>query len=160
MAALDLNAQCANISEKANAASERIQLAADETRDRLAADAAIAQDKASEAADRLKNKAETEARHDIRALARNSGPVALAGSAAACATVRRSTTDLPEAPTPCLLPPTTPGAPVCARQHPNRQPLIGRSRCRTQRRAQHAVWAADATVEAPHNVCPFVRVSG
>jgi hypothetical protein len=92
MAAFDLNAQFENISEKASAASERIQLAADETRDPLAADAAIAQ--ASEAADRLKNKAETEARHDIRALARNSGPVALAGSAADCATVRRSTTDI------------------------------------------------------------------
>ena len=115
MAAFDLNAQFENISEKANAASERIQLAADETRDRLAADAAIAQDKASEAADRLKNKAKTEARHDIRALARNSGPVALAGSAADCATVRRSTTDLPEAPAPGLFPPTTPGAPGCAR---------------------------------------------
>lgn len=62
MAAFDLNAQFENISEKANAASERIQLAADETRDRLA--------------------------------------------------------------------------------------------------AQHAVSAVDATVEAPHNVCPFARVSG
>ena len=40
------------------------------------------------------------------------------------------------------------------------QPLIGRSRCRTQRRAQHAVSAVDATVEAPHNVCAFARVSG
>jgi hypothetical protein len=68
MAAFDLNAQFDNISEKANAASKRIQLAADETRDRLAADAAIAQDKASEAADRLKNRAKTEARHDIRGM--------------------------------------------------------------------------------------------
>ena len=62
MAAFDVNAQFENISREAKAASERIQLAADETRDRLAADAAIAQDKASEAADRLKNKAERE--HD------------------------------------------------------------------------------------------------
>jgi hypothetical protein len=145
MAAFDLNAQFENISERAKAASERIHSAADETRDRLA------QDTASEAADRLKNKAKMEARHDIRALARNSGPVALAGSAADCATVRRSTTDLPEAPAPGLFPPTTPGASGCARQHPNRQPLIGRSRCRTQRRAQRAVSAVDRPSK-PHTM--------
>ena len=68
MAGFDPNVEFEKMSETAKAASEKLELAADETRDRLAADVAIAQDKASEAADRLKNRAKTEARHDIRGM--------------------------------------------------------------------------------------------
>jgi hypothetical protein len=160
MAAFDLNAQFENISEKANAASERIQLAADETRDRLAADAAIAQDKASElpiaSKIRPRRKHDTTSEHwreirdqwhlpvllQIVRPSEDRPPICLRPRRRACSHRQRQVRR------------------VAHGQHPNRQPLIGRSRCRTQRRAQHAVSTVDATVEAPHNVCAFARVSG
>ena len=59
MAGFDLNEEFDNMSEKAKAAAEKLELAADETQDRAAADVAIAEDKTSEAVDRLKKKVET-----------------------------------------------------------------------------------------------------
>ena len=59
MPGFDLNAEFDDMSEKVKAANDKLELAADETRDWAVADVAIAEDKTSEAVDRLKKKVET-----------------------------------------------------------------------------------------------------